>query len=215
MRGSSLLSLQLVALLIQTSGKGSPGGRGTYYYSRSADGQWEHNQILRNHYLLDISADDAIAFGPGGSTVYFFNKTEEPPIAVTGFSLVNADNNKVLRIIEAGDVIDLNDYEHENFNIVAHTEPENIGSVIMELEGMGEVPGLGGYAEEKLLLRKTEKKVPYALFGDKDGDFRNWQPEGANMSYTLTAAPYFESNQQSGVGGKPLTVEFELIDKGL
>ncbi len=178
--------------------------KGTYVYNRtmSGTGEWNNVQIIPNYVLVGLSGGEAIAYGADPSKVYFFKRKEEPSIAVTGFLLVDAESNQVLRSVADGDIIDLSSYENKNFNVMVKTNTNDIGSVYLRLQTSND-----RLNRPELVIERTENKTPYALFGDKKGDYRNWQPEINN--YSLLAIPYPESNRQ-GMSGKVRAINFSV-----
>ncbi len=182
-------------LAVQTEGKG------TYVYAENPSGNWERTQILQEYYIMDIAGNDAIAitYGPENDAVYFLSKMTASDLAVANVSLVNATTGQKLKTIKDGDRIDLTDYNNENFNIVAEIEGK-AGSVKFELLDLGN--------QNNNFIQRTENKAPYAVFGDKSGDYRNWQPE--ERSYSLVAIPYAEKNLQGQIG-KSLSVSFYIV----
>ena len=58
-----------------------------------------------------------------------------------------------------------------------------------------------------MVLQRTENKAPFAVFGDKNGDMRNWQPETGD--YFLKLTPYAQKNRQ-GQSGTTLSFNFHL-----
>ncbi|UJH66977.1 BspA family leucine-rich repeat surface protein [Allomuricauda sp. SCSIO 65647] len=116
-------------------------------------------------------------------------------LTVTGFNLIDADNDVVLRTLMDGDVIDVGGLLTMNLNIqaVATADTE---SVLLELTG----------PQNKTM---TENIDPYALFGDISGDYSpNVFPLGP---YDLTATPYSADNL-GGTMGTGLTIGFEFVD---
>ncbi len=115
---------------------------------------------------------------------------------VEGFTLVDAKTDADFTMynpVQNGAVINLVG-KPKRIDFRANTDPEKVGSVKFILEG--------AYKREFV-----ENVFPYALFGDKNGDYigRRLVP-GA---YTLTAIPYSGSNM-SGENGKPLIISFEI-----
>ncbi|MEM0941528.1 MAG: choice-of-anchor D domain-containing protein [Bacteroidota bacterium] len=112
---------------------------------------------------------------------------------VTGFQLINARNNKVVGPLEDGASIDVNT-DFRSFSIEALTFPEEVGSVVFELDG------------EKI---QVENFVPYSSSGDISGNFNSFNlPKG---SYTL-AAKTFSKPDGKGEEGQSLTTTFELFN---
>ena len=60
-------------------------------------------------------------------------------------------------------------------------------------------------------IAETDDGLPYALFGDIDGDFT--PGDLANGSYTLTGTPY-SGDGRSGVANSATTVSFQIVSDG-
>ncbi len=116
-------------------------------------------------------------------------------LAVTGFTLVNADTNTDLFALTDGQVIDVASLPTMNLNIEA-VATEDVESVQLQLTG----------AQSNT---RTENFAPYALFGDRSSNyFANVFSVGA---YSITATPY-SGNNLRGSMGNALTINFEFID---
>ena len=105
-------------------------------------------------------------------------------IAVTSYTLVNADTNEDLMELNDQDVLDLNKYGTTKLSIRANTVGDDIQSVVMMLSGP---------------IRTTirERVKPYALFGDLPVNHyigRKFQPG----DYELTSTPYDRNNMVGG-----------------
>ncbi len=119
-------------------------------------------------------------------------------MGIASFTLVDAGEDKDLQMLRDGDVINLDVLENETFNIRANTSPEAVGSVQVEV-----------YQEGQGLIRKsTESILPYALFGDREGNYHAWQP--AAGQYTLKATPYGEPNGK-GKDGTTMEISFTVV----
>ncbi|RAJ97401.1 putative secreted protein (Por secretion system target) [Larkinella arboricola] len=114
--------------------------------------------------------------------------------SVVSFSLMNADTDQPIRTLINNEVINLATLPR-NLNIRANTSPATVGSVRMVLSG-----------QQK--HTQTETGAPYALWGDKDGDYNNWTP--ALGTYTLTGTAYTGASA-SGQAGTPLTISFRVV----
>ncbi|RAJ91046.1 putative secreted protein (Por secretion system target) [Larkinella arboricola] len=115
------------------------------------------------------------------------------PVMVS-FSLMNADTDQPIRVITNNEVLNLAQLPR-NLNIRANTSPATVGSVKMVLSG-----------QQK--RTQTETGAPYALFGDKDGNYNNWTPTLGN--YTLTGTAYSGASA-SGQAGTPLILSFRVV----
>ncbi|MHC2992964.1 hypothetical protein OB13_15770, partial [Pontibacter sp. HJ8] len=121
---------------------------------------------------------------------------------VTGFTLVNANNERDIQALADGDVIVLSSLPSTKLNIRANTSPASVGSVKLELSG----------TQSKTY---TDNQVPYALHGD-DGKgnyyYGNWNPPAAG-TYTLKATPYTGS-KATGIAGTSRTITFTITESG-
>lgn len=120
-------------------------------------------------------------------------------MTITRFSLMNADTNKPIDgfdPLQQNTVINLSELPTRNLNIVAHTDPQVVGSVVF---GLNDNP-----------QHQVERDPPYALFSDKQGDLNPWTP--APRTYRVTATPY-DGDYGTGVAGETATVSFAVIDK--
>ncbi|VGO16669.1 hypothetical protein PDESU_05260 [Pontiella desulfatans] len=121
--------------------------------------------------------------------------------AVTSLTLINADTDLPMAGYDPlvdGTSIDLASLPTRNLNIRANTDPDPVGSVVLNLSG----------AETHT---QTETVQPYALKGDTSGDYDAWTPSVG--SYSLTATPYTGSGA-SGTAGIALTIHFSVTDSG-
>ncbi|WP_211325357.1 DUF5060 domain-containing protein [Larkinella arboricola] len=116
---------------------------------------------------------------------------------VTHFTLVNADKDQDIKVLSSGEQLNLASLPTRNLNIRVNTSPSTVGSVKLVLSG-------------KQSRNQTETGAPYALFGDRDGDYNNWTP--AVGSYTLKATPYSGAGA-TGTAGTPLTISFSVINQ--
>lgn len=116
---------------------------------------------------------------------------------VDSFTLVNATSDMDILKIMDGDVIDLSGFKDVQFSIRANVPWNQEGGVDLMIEG-------------PVNFTRYEKQMPLALFGDNGGDYIGKDlPEG---NYTLSATPFpLKSSINRGIGGKTLTVNFEVI----
>jgi|GEM_PF-2358810 len=127
----------------------------------------------------------------------FFTVIDQPKLAVVSFSLIDADKDHPLEQFDPmpdGTTIDLSLLPTRNLNLRANTYPEKVGSVAIDLNG------------DRF---RVEHDPPYAVFGDKAGDYLPFVFE--NDRYHITATPYPDDDAQ-GEAGTPLTVRFTVID---
>ena len=140
------------------------------------------------------------------SIIFTSNDPENPEVAVPvlvtvypasgaiiGFNVINTTSNEVVGPLSDGGSINANSAA-PGFSIEALTYPDEVGSVVFELDG------------EKI---QTESYAPYAIAGDGNGRFNPlYLKEGI---YTLTAIPFGESSG-NGDEGQELTVTFEVFN---
>ena len=137
----------------------------------------------------------------GGEVVEYTQPDILPPTTdsamVTGFVLVNSQNEQDILTITDGLEIDVNTLQLPNINIRANVSTDAVESVRFTLNGR---------------VFRTENVAPYALGGDNNG---NYLPTPALRpgQYVLTATPYSQDRAQ-GDAGKSLTVTFSIIDPG-
>lgn len=116
---------------------------------------------------------------------------------VTSFTLVNADTDKPIRTMVAGEVIDYAALGTRNINFVANTNPATVGSVVVSVNGNS----------------RTENVAPYAYAGDNvtstGVDYKPISPVLAAGTYTLSAVPYSSANK-GGTQGKSLSISFSV-----
>jgi uncharacterized protein YjdB len=105
--------------------------------------------------------------------------TAIPAIGIAGFTLVNADSDLDITALKDAAFLDINVLQDMNVNIRANTNPSAVGSVSLQLTG-------------PVNSSITENVAPYALFGDKDGDYNGAKLEIGE--YTLEAIPFSEPN---------------------
>ncbi|MEL6318443.1 MAG: hypothetical protein AAFR16_12490, partial [Pseudomonadota bacterium] len=123
----------------------------------------------------------------------------EPADDLFTLQLIDADSDQpVDAAIEDGETIDISAVDPGDLTLVAAPVDgaPAIGSVRFELSG-------------PTSLTKIENVAPYALFGDKAGDFRSGAglPEG---EYTLTVTAFVGRNGQGGAIGEAQTLSFTL-----
>ena len=111
------------------------------------------------------------------------------------YMLVNAETNE--EIGELGDVIDLSVVGHD-LNIVGMASTENVKAVKYELSG-------------KQHFSNFERIAPYAVFGDREGDYFDWRRPGPRPGdYTLEATVFANDNRASK--GEKVSKSFKIID---
>jgi hypothetical protein len=131
----------------------------------------------------------------GKSLTVNFKLVEEAPFAVVGFDVVDT-SGKLLRSLNDGDKININDPLLKAINIVANTT--------------GQVGSVNFWVNNKSY--RTENGVPYTLAGDQNGKFNSWSPQVG--SYILSAIPHSQQNAK-GPKGKSLTIHFTVVKENV
>jgi hypothetical protein len=116
---------------------------------------------------------------------------------VNSFTLVNADTDKDIRVLTNGAVIDLAGFPNTRLTIRANTNPPVVGSVVFDLSS-------GSQSS-----RAIENLIPYALFGDNNGNYDGVVPVVGD--YTLKATPYSGRNG-SGQKGAASTIKVKVVN---
>lgn len=116
-----------------------------------------------------------------------------PYQSVVQFLLMDAITNQKIRPLYDGANIDLSN-EGNKLAIVAKVG-DGVESVLFGLNDDMAV--------------QTENVPPYALHGDRSGDFYSWTP--VIGEYTLIATPY-SADKASGAMGQPLEIKFTVND---
>ncbi|MBX9851223.1 MAG: lamin tail domain-containing protein [Cytophagaceae bacterium] len=112
---------------------------------------------------------------------------------LVSFTLVNADTDTDIRVINNSDQINLAELPTNKINIKANTNPATVGSVVFILNGK----------------KTNENTAPYSLKGDDNGNYKPWTP--APGDYSLTGTPYTLTNG-SGAAGTTLTINFKVVN---
>lgn len=121
--------------------------------------------------------------------------TSPSGIAVTSFTLINADTNADLGTISNNATINLANLPTQNLNVRANTSG-SVGSVQFSLDGNSNF--------------RTESSAPYALAGDVAGNYNAWTPSlGAHV---LGGIP-FSGPGATGTQGTGLTVNFSVTSQ--
>lgn len=115
---------------------------------------------------------------------------------VINFTLVNADTDEDIGPLVNDDVIVLSTLPTQNLNVRANINPATVGSVRFALNGNNKY--------------RIENVLPYALKGDRQGNYYPWTP--AIGEHTLTATPYTRSKGR-GEAGIPLSITFRVTDQ--
>ncbi|MCB0854445.1 MAG: T9SS type A sorting domain-containing protein [Bacteroidetes bacterium] len=111
------------------------------------------------------------------------------------FTLINALTDLDIGPLQSGDVIDLATLSTNKLAIRANMDMPGVESVRFGFQGIAKY--------------KVENFPPYALHGDKNGDYNyfTYYP-GA---YTVSATPY-DHNNAKGIKGETKTVHFMFVD---
>jgi uncharacterized protein YjdB len=119
----------------------------------------------------------------------------DPDNDMIRFTLINAGTNTDILTLTDGLQVSQNQVKGLSLNIRANTNPSVVGSVFISIAG-------------PVNRTITENVAPYALFGDKNGDYNGKNlPSG---SYILTATPYSQSNRK-GTAGATTTIQFSIV----
>jgi hypothetical protein len=122
----------------------------------------------------------------------------EGELAVVSFTLIDAARNQPIAGYDPlpdGAVLDLSKLPTRHLNIRANTIPEDGISVRFDLD--------------RRTKFKLEQVSPYALNGDRDGNYDVWTPSAGE--HTITATP-FADIEGRGRSGKPLRITVQVVD---
>ncbi|UOQ96692.1 T9SS type A sorting domain-containing protein [Hymenobacter sp. 5317J-9] len=150
--------------------------------------------LLGSYTLTATPYDGGSGTGAAGTPLTLSFSVVDSGVAVTSFTLVNADTDLDLIPLTNGMVLHLGELPANGLNIRANVQLPAAGSVEFSLSG----------AQTQVA---TENVPPYALFSDVAGDYFAWFPTPG--SYTLTATPYATANG-TGAAGTPLTLTFSV-----
>ncbi|MEQ9443809.1 MAG: choice-of-anchor I family protein [Cyclobacteriaceae bacterium] len=128
--------------------------------------------------------------------VHLIDQVLLPKSMVTQLVLVDAETDQDIMMLEEGAAIELTDLPGTKLNVRA------------------EVMGLVTSVVFKLNDRtfQTQNAAPFALFSDRDGDYKEGMlPVG---SHVLTATPYTRRSA-SGLPGMPLSISFMVTDEAV
>ncbi|GAB5539521.1 MAG: hypothetical protein Salg2KO_16240 [Salibacteraceae bacterium] len=161
---------------------------------------WEFNPELGNYSRILEAGTYSVSIGeePGCTRVIEFTieRCVSELLTVTGFTLIDADNDVPLFDLTEGQQIDINSLPTTNLDIRANTT-NDVESVRISISG-------------ELTNERTESLPPYALFQDLPiGDYTG--EEFVIGEYAVMAIPY-AGNSLAGDMGTPLTLNFELVD---
>jgi len=141
------------------------------------------NELVAGTYILQLVVKDQelLASVPDKVIITVYPASILPQI--TSLTLVNASNEQDIRTIVQNDVLNLATLASNSLNIRANGN-SSVASVRFALTG----------AQTRT---NTESGVPYALFGDTQGNYASWTPAIGN--YTLTATPYPSAGVAAGL----------------
>lgn len=117
---------------------------------------------------------------------------------VVSFSLINADNNRVIQLfnpIQDNQIIDYAKLPSKNLNIRANINPEIVGSVVFKFDGNPTF--------------RVENTFPYTLMGDDTIGSKSITPSSG--IHIITCTP-FSGPDGTGNPGRSLTLRFRIID---
>ena len=115
----------------------------------------------------------------------------DPRESPGSFTLVNADTNEDIQTLAEGDEIALDKNTHYN---IRYNHDGNPGSVVFEHNGR---------------IVRTENAAPFALAGDRSGDYLSWDAVTPG-NHKVTATAYPESNG-NGTPGITQFVNFTIL----
>ncbi|WP_343913320.1 hypothetical protein [Aquimarina litoralis] len=122
-------------------------------------------------------------------------------LKITSLFLVDADNNDILFPIGESTLIDLSRLP-QNLSIKANTSPDQVGSVVFELDA---IPN----------FRNIENTAPYLLFGDSPrGNFIGGNlplSSTANGNNIISVTPYSSRNGE-GTKGETSRIQLNVIN---
>jgi len=163
-----------------------------YALFMDTNGDYAGVDLPEGNYTLSVAAfpfNSSTTRGIGGETVTI-NFEVIHNSKLDSFTLINADTDKDIMAIMEGTYIDLNQYKDVKLNIRADVKGDDIAAMTFQLSGAKN-------------YNWTERKAPYAIFGDSPGKDYNGKyfNEG---NYKLMVTPYNSNNTM----GEPLTVNF-------
>ena len=167
-------------------------GPGTVTFGNAAAVDTTAGFSVAGTYILRLTANDGALVAADDVTVTVTGSQQ----TIVSFTLINADTDQPIAAFNPlinGAVLDLATLPTRNLNIRANTQPTTVGSVRFALDAN---PNFS-----------TDKKGPYALAGDSNGNYLPWTPGPG--SHTLTATPYTHSNAR-GTAGTSLTITFTV-----
>ena len=145
---------------------------------------------------FEVSLTVSDADGLSDEALITITVTAPEPVAgeILGFTLVNAETNTDIIPLEEGTIVNSDQLINSSASIVASAT--SVGSVVLNLSG-------------ELNQTRTESVAPYALFGDRSGNYRG--VDFLPGTYTISATPYSDTGG-NGTAGTPLSVTFEIAE---
>ncbi len=181
------------------------GPRSWVNYNQRLTSDAAGNLYLAGEFVTSVQLGEFTLNSQGQTDIIFskwnIEEIDTPQPQVHRFVLVDAATNKDYKRMEDNEIYFLEGYQYSDqilppkFNIRAETNPKKVGSVVFNLNGR---------------RIRTENEAPYALSGDRNGNYHSLTLEPGQ--YTLTATPYSQPNRK-GIEGKPLTIHFEVKEK--
>lgn len=128
---------------------------------------------------------------PLSITIYILQSASQ--MAVNSFTLVDARTNQDIGPLSDGMTIDLGLLPNRNLNVRANTNPMQVGSVKFETS----------------INRRTENVAPYAMAGDRNGNYFDARLRPGTLR--IKATPYSRSGAR-GDRGMSLEIRVHIID---
>jgi PKD repeat protein len=161
-----------------------------------------------NDTLVGGGGDDLLIHGGIGSdkinagngddpTKIWPHKNAANTTAVTSLSIIDVSTGKVVMTLNDGATLDLAKLP-KKINVVANVST-------------GGEKGSVRFAYDGNDLEKIENAPPFALAGDKNGNFASWSP--ANGVHVLKATPY-SGKDSKGAAGTEKVVSFTVVNSG-
>jgi hypothetical protein len=152
--------------------------------------------LIEGSYIFKLVVTDNLGASSKPDSVTVTVKPASTAPKVTSFTLVNSATDNDIQTLSNGNILNLATLPGRKLNIRANTSG-TVGSVVFNLSG-------------KQTKKRTEASAPFSLFGDVNGDYKDWTP--LTGSYTLKATPYSTTNG-TGTAGTALTVNFTVTDQ--
>ncbi|WP_146948077.1 T9SS type A sorting domain-containing protein [Cyclobacterium qasimii] len=157
------------------------------------NGDYTGKDLPDGKYTLSATAypfKSSMTSGIGGEPLTISFEVFSSGSKVDKLILVNADTDKDIMVLMDGSYIDLNQYQDVKLNIRAEGKGEQLAAMVFQLSGAKN-------------YNWTERKAPYAIFGDSPGlDYNGKYLNEGN--YKLMVRPYNNDNSI----GESLTVNF-------